>query len=61
MLNLMHRNNFLYKIKGLKDTILFCKHSGNFCYLLMSLLTDVYYYWSFFFKKSQVLLKIGHK
>ena len=31
----------LYKIKSLKDTILFSKHSGNFCYLLMSLLTNV--------------------
>ena len=33
---------FLYKLKGLKDTVLFCKHSGNFCYLLMSLLTSVF-------------------
>ena len=55
MPELMQRNSFLYKIKSLKDTILFSKHSGNCCYLLMSLLTNIYYYSSFFSKKPPVL------
>ena len=48
MPELMQRNIFIQNKKSLKDTILFYNHSGNFCYLLMSLLTNVYYYWSFF-------------
>ena len=48
------RNVQVGDLKGLKDTVLFFKHSGNICYLLMSLYTNAFYYWSFF-KKPQVL------
>ena len=46
------RNFQVGDLKGLKDTVLFFKHSGNSCYLLMSLYTNAFCYWSFFQETS---------